>query len=87
MTLRLRRPAALGKNGRAKFGFSMQEAAIDKPSVRSIFPTYVIETRVRDAEALTEDLKTVILARRKGDAEIVDFEQGPGPTDVGVALN
>jgi uncharacterized protein (TIGR02466 family) len=48
----------------------MQEPAIEKPAVRAIFPTYLIETRVKDAAALSAALKGVIAAKRASDPGI-----------------
>lgn len=48
----------------------MQEAAIEKPGIRAIFPTYLMETRVKDSLALSAALKTAIAARRAADPGI-----------------
>lgn len=48
----------------------MQDAATEKPEVRAIFPTYLLETRVKDAPGLSEALKKVIAARRASDPGI-----------------
>ena len=48
----------------------MQEAAIEKPQVRAIFPTHILETRVKDLATLNGALRTAILARRDADPGI-----------------
>lgn len=48
----------------------MQPAEIEKPKVRPIFPTFILETRVMDAASLNEGLRSVILARMAADPGI-----------------
>lgn len=48
----------------------MQEAAIEKPEVRSIFPTHVLETRIKDWARLNEALGSVIDEKYRSDPGI-----------------
>jgi hypothetical protein len=48
----------------------MQEAAVEKPQVRAIFPTYILETRVKDWESLNSGLQAVIAQKRASDPGI-----------------
>lgn len=42
----------------------MQEAAFEKPEVRKIFPTHILETRIKDWAALNDALKSVIAGKQ-----------------------
>ncbi len=45
-------------------------APFDKPAIRAIFPTNIIETRLREADRLSAELKNVIVTRRAADPGI-----------------
>lgn len=47
-----------------------ETAPFDRPSVQRLFPTYVIETRMRNAERLNRELTKAILDRRAADPGI-----------------
>jgi hypothetical protein len=47
-----------------------ETAPFDRPHVRRLFPTSVIETRMRDADRLNRDLVKAILDRRAADPGI-----------------
>jgi len=46
------------------------ETAIEAPTVRSIFPTHILETRIKDATKLNADLAGIVQARRGQDPGI-----------------
>lgn len=48
----------------------MPEAAIEKPEVRKIFPTYILETRLKDWAGLNDALKSVIVRKQAADPGI-----------------
>lgn len=56
----------------------MQEAAIDKPEVRKIFPTHILETRVKDFAPLNDSLKSVIAGKKSADPGIARSNLGGG---------
>lgn len=47
-----------------------EKAPFDKPIVRTIFPTNLIETRLKDADRLTAALREIIVARKGADVGI-----------------
>jgi uncharacterized protein (TIGR02466 family) len=59
----------------------LQEAAIEKPRVRSIFPTHILETRVKDWAPLNDALRTVIAERRAADPGIARSNLGGWHSD------
>jgi uncharacterized protein (TIGR02466 family) len=56
----------------------MQEAAVEKPQVRKIFPTYILETRVKDFAALNDALRPVLTRKRSEDPGIARSNVGGG---------
>ncbi len=59
----------------------MQEAAIEKPDVRAIFPTYILETRVKDWAMLNNGLRAVIEQKRAADPGIARSNLGGWHSD------
>lgn len=59
----------------------MQEAAVEKPEVRALFPTYILETRVKDWAALNDGLRAVIVQKRAADPGIARSNLGGWHSD------
>lgn len=59
----------------------MQEATIETPEVRAIFPTHVLETRVKDFVLLNDGLRAAIAERKAADSGIARSNIGGWHSD------
>ncbi|HBS33427.1 MAG TPA: hypothetical protein DEA40_17130 [Parvularcula sp.] len=59
----------------------MQEAAFERPGVRAIFPTHILETRIKDFAALNDGLRKAIAAHMGADPGIARSNIGGWHSD------